>query len=317
MSRKMVKLIHADNFFPNDEATGLRNLTKDMKFEKTTYGYELPNFNLIFPDAEIILSKVLGERIIVDPVKSGVIRKPNNNEVHYEEFNSADEWCFIVALEPTTINFWHYLGDNYQQGDFGTALLQNNLKPNDNIDFGNLLKWKIHTNIHLETNQCLFFRPWEFHSLEKGLIQYYRLLPDNHYRILVIGLPESSRRKIAEELSIAIGGDASFIDSCGLRHQFKDVDYSEEGQLRHAYRLLGLARKVATPVSIIDMTCPLPKMREILNPDILVWVSDADKSKHEDLNKMFVPPQLYDIECTSNGPDAIQQILKTIASKRR
>lgn len=311
----MVKLIHADGFFPNNDANNLKNLADGLQFVQQPYGYEVPNFNLIFPDSESIFYKVLGERVTVDPKRSGVIRKPNNNEIHYEHFDSTEEWCFVVALEPTTINFWYHLDPKGEIGSLGTPDCRHALQGVD-FNYHNLFEWNIHTNIVMETNQGLFFRPWVFHSLESGLVQYYRLTADKQYRILVMGLPGSSRSSIAHKLANAIGGEASILDSYGLRQQFKDIDFTEDGQLRHCYRILNLARASKTPVTVINMTCPLPKMREILNPDIIVWASDGNECPYTELNEMFVPPINYDIECKDNTDDTIGDIIKRIMTKR-
>jgi hypothetical protein len=315
MSRKMVKLIHADSFFPGNDVINLRNLAKNLPFEGKPYGYEASNFNLIFPDSEIFLYHVLGERVTVDPERSGVIRKPNNNAIHYEHFDSTEEWCFIVALEPTEINFWHHIDPQLQLGDLS--------KPNGydatqevHYDYNNLFEWKIHTNILLETNQCLFFRPWVFHSLYDGLIQYYRLIADSQFRILVMGMPNSSRASIAHKLSQKIGNDATLLRSFDIRKNNFDVDFTVDGQLRHCYRMLNLARASKSLITIIDMTCPLIKMRQILNADIVVWVSDNPVSKYEDLNKMFEVPFLYDLECQDDSDHTINNIIKKIMTKR-
>lgn len=315
MSRSMVKLIHADGFFPGKDAENLKNLADGLNFVQKPYGFEVPNFNLIFPDSESIFYKVLGERVTVDPNRSGVVRKPNNNAIHFEEYDSTEEWCFVVALEPTTINFWYHIDPDEKMGELGTPDARNALQ-GTNFNYYNFFEWKIHTNIVLETNQGLFFRPWVFHSLQDGLVQYYRLIADKKYRILVMGLPGSSRSEIATKMANVIGGDISILNSNILRHQFKDIDYTVDGQLRHCYRLLNLARSVTTPVALINMACPLPKMREILNPDIIVWASNKDKCEYEELNEMFVPPAFYDIECKDSTDETIQAILKRIMTKR-
>lgn len=316
MSRKMVRLIHADDFFPNNDAQNLKNLAEILNYVQRPYGYEAENFNLIFPDSEIIFNKVLGERVIVDVKRSGVIRRPNNNAIHFEDFESAEEWCFIVALEPTTINFFYHLDSTTSVGEVGDTDCKNALQLNGrNFDYNNLFEWRIHSNILMETNQCLFIRPWVFHSLQDGLVQYYRLLPDNKYRILVMGMPGSKKTSIANKLKEYFE-DSTVITSMKERISAKDIDFTEDGQMRHCYRMLNLARQSKSKVIIIDMTCPLPKMRQILNADIIVWVSDKSESKYDELNKMYIPPVLYDVECDDDDELSIKQVIKKIMSKR-
>ena len=314
MSRRMVKLIHADEFFPKDEATALKNMVQGLQFVPTRHGMEIANFNLIFPDSEQIFYKVLGERVAVDVKRSGVIRKPDNNLIHYEEFESSEEWCFMVALENTVVNFFYHTDPNQGLGDLADANARSAFDGTE-FDYRNLFEWKIHTNIHLETNQCLFFRPWVFHSLQEGLIQYYRLIADNKFRILVMGIPNSSKNSVCEKLQQRFE-NASILNSMQQRILHKDVDFTEDGQMRHCYRMLNLARNSQSLVTIMNMVCPLPKMRQILNPDIVVWVNDGAESSYEELNKMFVPPFYYDIECNDDSDHTIDQIVKKIMTKR-
>ncbi len=314
MSRSMVKLLHADGFFPNNDAENLMNLAKGLEFVPQPYGMEVPNFNLIFPDSEIVFNKVLGERVTVDPDRSGVLRKPNNNAIHFEHFETPDEWCFIVALEPTTVNFWYHIDPSGGFGELGTPDARHALE-GSSFNYNNFFEWKIHTNILLEPNQCLFFRPWVFHSLQDGLVQYYRLVSDKKYRILVMGMPGSKKTSIANKLC-EFFDSAEVIKSYDQRVANKDLDFTEDGQLRHCYRMLKLARQSSSQVTIIDMACPLPKMREILNPDIIVWVSDKAECQYEELNKMYVPPVLYDVECTNDDQENLFRVMKRIMSKR-
>lgn len=309
----MVKLIHADGFFPGNEATSLRDMVENLRFIETSHGLEVQNFNLIFPDSEQIFYKVLGERVIVDTKRSGVVRKPNHNLIHFEEFETTEEWCFMVALEPTTVNFFYHIDGKDKPGEFGEVNAKTAL---DGFQFNyrNLFEWKIHTNILLETNQCLFYRPWVFHSLEEGLIQYYRLLADKKFRILVMGLPGSKRASIASKLS-KVFENSKVLRSIDIRHQSKDVDFTIDGQFRHCYRMLNLARNSNSDITFIDMTCPVPKMRQIINADVVIWASDVDKCQFPELNQMFVPPFKYDLECKDDSDTTINHIIRYILSR--
>lgn len=170
--RSMVKVLLADNFFPPGDAEIYAQVADNLNFIDTEYGQEIPNFNMIFPDSNKILSKVIGEEIEIIEEKSGIFRKPLQCTVRFESFWSLDEWCFIVALEPTTFNLYYHIKDGC--GDFGTCDARSALD-GTNFNYKNLFEWNIDVNIILQPNQGVFFRPWMFHSLEKGLVQYYRM----------------------------------------------------------------------------------------------------------------------------------------------
>lgn len=312
-NRGMVKLIHADNFFPKGDSEVYCRVAKSLKFQPSPYGLEIPNFNMILKGIEPVLSKVLGERVQVEPSSSGVFRRPLNNIIHFEKFDTADEWCFIVALERTTVNLWHHISDP-DLGDMSTAN-SSNVFEGHSFNFLNPFEWKIHTNIVLEPNQGIFIRPWVFHSLEDGVVQYYRLLGDRKHRILVMGLPESQRRQLSLELSKKLANNKLII-SMQERIREKDVDFSADGQDRHSYRMLDLARKVSEEHAILDMVCPTEDMRSIINPDILIYVADQITTKHEELQQLFTAPTNYDYLVRSINDEVINDIVRLIKAKR-
>lgn len=175
INRTAIKLIHADGFFPKGEAEGLCAVVQELQYEKKEYGLELPNFNLILPDIHLVFSKILGEEVIIDRERSGIVRKPYNNMIHFESFESPNEWCFILALEKTTLNIYKHVKDirfnDYDQTD------SKNVLDGYQFNYNNWFEWDVVSNILLECNQGVFIRPWVFHSLQDGTVQYYRILP--------------------------------------------------------------------------------------------------------------------------------------------
>ncbi len=169
--KKVVKLIHADDFFSEDDANRLYNITKHLRFVEKPYGLEIDNFNLVFPELDPVFSKIIGEELTVDHKRSGIFRRPMNCIIHFEEFDSLEEWCFIIALEPTTFNLYNHLED-------GPISKVNAHSALDGYKFNyrNLFEWDVCVNIRLEQNQGVIFRPWLFHSIEDGIVQYYRLI---------------------------------------------------------------------------------------------------------------------------------------------
>lgn len=309
--RAMVKLIHADNFYAPDDVIKYAQVVKGLKFNLRPYGEELINFNMIGKGLEPILSKVLGEKIYIDRNRSGIFRKPGQF-IHFEDYESLDEWCFVVALEKTTFNMWYHLKSGLgEMGEINARSALEGVK----FNYQNVLEWNLHTHVSLEPNQGIFFRPWVFHSWEQSrLVQYYRLIADKSLRILVMGLPSSQRRKLAKRLAQLLP-QAVLVTSEQLRNQEQDVDYSEEGELRHAYRVLDHVSSHRKTHVVVDMTAPLSEQREIINPDLIFWVDvskhDANKSRQE----LFTPPALYDGRLKRVTPAETREVVQRILSK--
>lgn len=160
----IAKLIHADNFFRPEAIASLVSISRGLTFVDKEYGKEVENFNLVFPDLDDMFSKLVGESVTVDDDRSGVFRRPDNCLIHFEGFDSTDEWCFIVALENTTFNLYHHLSGAESALD------------GYHFNYRNLFEWDYDVNILLKPNQGVIFRPWLFHSVENGLVQYYRLV---------------------------------------------------------------------------------------------------------------------------------------------
>jgi hypothetical protein len=174
VNRTAIKLIHADGFFPKGEAEALCSVVQGVTYVEKEYGYEMPNFNLILPDIHLVFSKILGEEVVIDRARSGIVRKPYNGMIHFESFESPNEWCFILALEKTTLNIYRHVAD-IRFNDLDCVDSKHVLE-GFNFNYRNLFEWDIVSNIILECNQGVFIRPWVFHSLDEKTVQYYRIL---------------------------------------------------------------------------------------------------------------------------------------------
>lgn len=162
MTNSAIKLLHADNFFHSDSIDKLVAVANSLRFVEKEYGSEIENFNFVQPDLDPIFSRLLAEDVTVVEDHSGIFRRPVIH-IHFESFETVNDWCFIIALESTTFNLYHHLSG------------VDNAIDNYKFNYQNLLEWDIYTNIHLKPNQGIIFRPWLFHSLSGGLIQVYRL----------------------------------------------------------------------------------------------------------------------------------------------
>ena len=303
-NRPMVKMLHADGFFPAGDVESCVAAVKDMRFTEKEYGYELDHFNMVLGGLEPILSKVLGERVIVEHKRSGIFRKPFNNIIHFEDFDSLNEWCFIVALEKNTLNLFHHRN---QKGETDAKRALEGYQ----FNYRNLFEWDLHTNVLLEPNQGVFIRPWVFHTLDSNLVQYYRLVTDRHFRVLIMGKPNSSRKQVTDELAKHFE-NSKVLNSYEQRVIHKDTDYTEGGRLRHTHRILTMARNSAdNEITFINQVCPLEEQRTILNPDLIFWIDDAQEEFEE-----FQEPEFYDGRYTVVNSETINDMIKRINTKR-
>lgn len=311
-NRAMVKLIHADGFYNEEDAKRFKYVVGGLSYTEKSYGYEIENFNMIQRGLEPIFSRVLGEKVIIDQNRSGLFRRPKQF-VHFEDFETLNEWCFVIALEKTTFNMFHHIKDGI--GENGEIDAKSALDGWE-FNYRNLMEWNIETNIVLEENQGVFFRPWMFHSLDEGkLVQYYRLLADRSLRILVMGRPGQGKTEIAKKIHSSLPGSI-YVNSEEERIKAKDIDYSIDGQSRHTYRVLEMVRKNRSDSIVIDMSCPLEDNRNILNPDVIIWVDKDDATILPAWEEQFQAPNLYDFRLRSMHSETLNDIIEKVKTKK-
>ena len=76
--------------------------------------------------------------------------------------------------------------------------------------------------------------------------------------------------------------NAKWLNADAVRKEYNDWDFSEEGRIRQAKRMSGLADKLKKEGNFViaDFVCPLPKSRDLFNPDFIIWM---DTIKKDDL----------------------------------
>jgi len=151
-----------DGFYSQEEAKKLSSITHALPFIQNEFGKEIENFNLTPDNPDTLFSSVLNKRVHMIEEQSGILRRPDMF-IHFESFDSPQEWLFVVALENSTFNlFEHQSGAKCALDDF-------------KFNYRNLFEWNLTVNYLLEPGQGIFFRPWLFHSFDSGLIQTFRL----------------------------------------------------------------------------------------------------------------------------------------------
>ena len=157
----ILKTVTVDGFYSPDIAENIATALLPMGYIDYEFGQQIPNFNLINNDIDDMFSRVLKINVEVDKT-SGFFRIPKLF-IHFESFDSINDWLFIVALRSSTFNIYEH------KSGAKSAL--------DNHDFNyrNLFEWDLKVNYILDAGQGIFFRPWLFHSFDQGLIHMFKV----------------------------------------------------------------------------------------------------------------------------------------------
>ena len=124
-------------------------------------------------------------------------------------------------------------------------------------------------------------------------------------KILIMGLPGSGKTTLASKLVPLL--KAKWLNNDEVRKAANDWDFSEEGRVRQAKRMAELANKCIKEGShkhiVSDYICPTPQTRELFNADYIIWVNTIKEGRFDDTNKMFVKPDKFDFEVTTQDAE--------------
>ena len=157
-----IKTLTIDDFYTPEGAYNLSLVAKSLSFVQKELGRELENYNHVPDDISEIISNTIARKVEVDMDNSGVFRFPDVF-VHFEPFNTIDDWILVVALDHTYFNI-------YEHKDGARNALEEYQFP-----YRDLFQWNVKVNYELEPGQAVFFRPWLFHSFTGNLVQIFRL----------------------------------------------------------------------------------------------------------------------------------------------
>ena len=136
----------------------------------------------------------------------------------------------------------------------------------------------------------------------------------NHFmkkKILIMGLPGSGKTTLAEKLVNILG--AAWFNADAVRQDiYAELGFTLEDRIEHATRM-GKLCKWATlggGYAIADFICPTQQTRQAFDADFVVWVDRIQQGRYEDTNKVFDPPEHYDVRLTTGTPDEwAQQVI--------
>ena len=128
-------------------------------------------------------------------------------------------------------------------------------------------------------------------------------------RILIMGLPGSGKTTLALNLFAMLSSDVLWLNADEIRQKFNDWDFSEEGRLRQSSRMREIADVSNRDYIIADFVCPLPAMRDIYAADFTVWMDTITEGRYEDTNRLFEPPEKYDVRVTEQDANKWAKII--------
>lgn len=120
-------------------------------------------------------------------------------------------------------------------------------------------------------------------------------------KILICGLPGAGKTTLAAELIKLLEArekTVTWFNADDIRKRYDDWDFSHEGRLRQAQRMHDLAVEAETDYVLVDFVAPLVEMRDIFAADVTIWVNTIAAGRFADTNRVFVPPESYDIQVT-------------------
>lgn len=133
-------------------------------------------------------------------------------------------------------------------------------------------------------------------------------------KILIFGLPGSGKSTLANKLSKKL--DCLHLNADEVREKFKDWDFSDDGRLRQAYRMKQLAEENKNQYVILDFVCPKKQYRNIISPDISIFMDTIIEGRFKDTNSIFEKPTREEkvnyIFKTFDSDKHVQNILKKL-----
>jgi len=125
-------------------------------------------------------------------------------------------------------------------------------------------------------------------------------------KILIMGLPGSGKTTLASKLVPLL--KAKWVNNDEVRKAANDWDFSEAGRIRQAKRVADIAEKYKKEGKynylVADYICPTPQTRKLFNADYIVWINTIKEGRFEDTNKMFVKPEKFDFEVTTQDAES-------------
>lgn len=124
-------------------------------------------------------------------------------------------------------------------------------------------------------------------------------------KILIMGLPGAGKTTLTNTLAPLL--NAVVFNADAVRTNLSpDLGFSHPDRVEHARRMGWICDRVveAGGTVIADFICPTPETRAIFGKAFVIWLDRIEAGRFEDTNRMFVPPERFDLRVGSHGtPD--------------
>jgi hypothetical protein len=127
-----------------------------------------------------------------------------------------------------------------------------------------------------------------------------------HKKILIMGLPGAGKTTLAKQLALRL--NAVHFNADDVRANVsKDLGFSEPDRVEQARRMGWLCNQVVKVgcFAIADFICPTPATRAAFlqgGEAFVIWLDRIQVGTFADTNRMFVPPDGFDLRVTAHGP---------------
>jgi cytidyltransferase-like protein len=121
-------------------------------------------------------------------------------------------------------------------------------------------------------------------------------------KILIMGLPGSGKTTLATALAPLL--NAVVFNADAVRANLSpDLGFSHEDRVQHARRMGWMCDRVveAEGSVIADFICPTEETRAAFGQAFTIWLDRISAGPFEDTNRMFVPPERFDLRVSAEG----------------